>query len=66
MFESFKVFDKSKTGMLECGDLRHVLEKMGETVTEDEIKALMREIDVDGDDRISFHEFQGFLQQKSK
>ena len=35
-------------------------------VTEDEIVALMREIDVDGDDRISFDEFQGFLQQKSK
>ncbi len=61
MHEAFKAFNRSNNGFLSGEELRSVLEKMGETVTEEEIAALVREIDIDGDDKISFDEFQRML-----
>ena len=42
-------------------DIRSVLEKMGETVTDEELTALLKEMDIDGDGKISFDEFQRML-----
>eukprot|EP01052_Picozoa_sp_SAG31_P043188 SAG31_NODE_7114_length_1783_cov_1.268090_1_plen_324_part_00 len=50
-YEAFKAFDSTKTGLLEQADLKHVLEKMGEAVTPQELEALIKEMDVDGDGR---------------
>eukprot|EP01051_Picozoa_sp_SAG22_P005488 SAG22_NODE_327_length_12278_cov_10.550209_9_plen_169_part_00 len=62
-YEAFKMFDSTKTGLLELADLRHVLEKMGEKATDEELEQLIKELDVDGDGRVSFDEFQAFLAQ---
>merc|ERR1711865_725775 len=45
MHEAFKAFNKSGNGFLSAGEIRIVLEKMGEIVTEDEVVQL----DLDGD-----------------
>jgi calmodulin len=58
MHEAFKAFNRSGGGFLVADDLRTVLEKMGETVSAEELDALIKEMDIDGDDKISFDEFQ--------
>ena len=47
-----KAFNQSGGGFLNQTDLRAVLEKMGETVSEEELAALVREMDIDGDGEI--------------
>ena len=47
-----KAFNQSGGGFLNQADLRAVLEKMGETVSEEELAALVREMDIDGDGEI--------------
>jgi Ca2+-binding EF-hand superfamily protein len=42
-----KAFNQSGGGFLNQTDLRAVLEKMGETVSEEELAALVRESDLD-------------------
>jgi Ca2+-binding EF-hand superfamily protein len=49
--QAFKAFNQSG-GFLNQTDLRAVLEKMGETVSEEELAALVREMDIDGDGEI--------------
>ena len=47
--------------MLHVDDIRQVLQRMGETVTDDEVVQLIKELDLDGDNRISFNEFQRMM-----
>lgn len=61
MHEAFKAFNRSGGGFLNESDLRTVLSQMGESVTDEELDALIKEIDVDGDGKISFDEFQQML-----
>jgi Ca2+-binding EF-hand superfamily protein len=61
MHEAFKAFNRSGGGFLNQADLRSVLDKMGESVTDEELTALIKEMDIDGDGKISFDEFQRML-----
>ena len=59
--QAFKAFNRSGGGFLNEADLRSVLEKMGESVTDEELTVLIKEMDIDGDGKISFDEFQRML-----
>ena len=48
------VFDKGGSGSFGLPEIRHVLTNLGADLSEDEIEEMLREIDIDGDDVISF------------
>ena len=48
------VFDKNGSGSFGMVEIRHVLRNLGADLSEDEMEEVLREIDIDGDDVISF------------
>ncbi|KAK4878432.1 hypothetical protein RN001_010938 [Aquatica leii] len=59
--DAFRVFDKHNRGYITPSDLRAVLQCLGEDLSEEEIEAMIKEVDVDGDGRIDFYEFVNAL-----
>lgn len=52
--EVFKVFDKDGNGLINAGELRHVMWNLGEKMTEEEVEDLIKEADTDGDGQLNF------------
>lgn len=49
-------FDTGKDGYLDLGELKRMMEKLGVPQTHLALKAMIKEVDEDGDDKISFRE----------
>lgn len=56
IFESLFRFDTGKDGYLDLGELKRMMEKLGVPQTHLALKAMIKEVDEDGDDKISFRE----------
>jgi calmodulin len=56
--EIFKILDRKEQGFLTVEDLRHMIKSSGLDISEQEIELMFREADIDGDEKISFQEFQ--------
>jgi calmodulin len=54
--ESFSVFDRDGTGRISAAELRHVMTTVGEKLSDQEVDAMIREIDVDRDGQIIYEE----------
>ena len=63
MLESFKIFDCRHEKGITVEGLKEVLERMGEKMTIEDIKNLIKEADEDGDDKVSFEEFKKLMQR---
>nr|ACO11495.1 Calmodulin [Caligus rogercresseyi] len=55
--EAFKVFDKDGNGLISSKELKVVMSNIGEILKDDEVEALIKEADVDGDGSINYAEF---------
>lgn len=55
----FKKFDANGDGKISAAELGDALKNLG-SVTHEDIKRMMAEIDTDGDGYISYHEFSDF------
>ena len=65
--EAFKMFDKDDSGTISADELRKGLKQvLGETLPEDEIDALIREVDLDGSGDIDYEEFFKTFKASSK
>mmetsp|Transcript_118450 Transcript_118450/g.205743 ORF Transcript_118450/g.205743 Transcript_118450/m.205743 type:complete len:172 (-) Transcript_118450:140-655(-) len=64
MREAFMVFDRDKSGSVSASELKHVMNNLGEQVTNEEVEEMIREADADGDGELSFDDFLQFIQQK--
>ena len=62
--ETFKVFDKDGNGFISADELRHVINNLGEKLTDDEVDELIREADIDDDGQINYEEFVTLLSSK--
>ena len=60
--EAFKVLDKDGSGSISESELRQIMNNIGEDVTDEEIKEMMNEADLDGDGQVSFKEFAAMIQ----
>ncbi|CAL9147003.1 unnamed protein product [Musa hybrid cultivar] len=61
MREAFKVFDKDQDGYISSYELMSVMINLGEEVTYDEVKEMIREADINGDGQVDFYEFSKMM-----
>lgn len=54
MLESFRIFDPKAEKAITFEGLKEVLARMGEKMTDDDIRNMIKEADDDGDGRVSF------------
>lgn len=55
--DAFNVFDKDGSGSISANELRAVMTNLGEKLTDEEVNAMIKEADVDGDGEIDYGEF---------
>ena len=63
MSEAFAVFDVDKDGFITKGELRQVMNRLGENLTDEQLDAMIREADLDGDGKINAEEFKKLMDQ---
>jgi len=61
---AFKVFDRDGNGFISASELRHVMNNLGEKLTDDELNEMIVEADLDGDGQINYSEFVRVMQAK--
>ncbi|EDO16538.1 hypothetical protein Kpol_1064p19 [Vanderwaltozyma polyspora DSM 70294] len=54
---AFKLFDDDGTGKISLKNLRRVAKELGENLTDEELRAMIDEFDLDGDGEINEQEF---------
>eukprot|EP00567_Pseudictyota_dubia_P012031 CAMPEP_0197434162 /NCGR_PEP_ID=MMETSP1175-20131217/1931_1 /TAXON_ID=1003142 /ORGANISM="Triceratium dubium, Strain CCMP147" /LENGTH=152 /DNA_ID=CAMNT_0042962781 /DNA_START=114 /DNA_END=572 /DNA_ORIENTATION=+ len=59
--EAFNMFDKDGNGQITTDELRQMMKKLGESLTDKEIEMMIEEADVDGDGQINYEEFTKLL-----
>eukprot|EP00049_Salpingoeca_infusionum_P019659 m.362817 g.362817 ORF g.362817 m.362817 type:complete len:190 (+) comp20930_c0_seq1:48-617(+) len=57
IMKAFQLFDDDKTGKIDLRNLRRVARELGEDIPEEEMQAMIREFDQDGDGQINEDEF---------
>jgi len=60
----FRLFDEDNTGFITFRNLRAICQELGEPLTDEDIKEMIREADLDGDDQISFNEFYRVMKKR--
>lgn len=62
MSEAFAVFDVDKDGFITKGELRQVMNRLGENLTDEQLDAMIKEADLDGDGKINAEEFKKLME----
>ena len=57
----FDKMDRNKNGRISINEIRYIIRKSNENISEEEIELLIKEVDTDGDGLISFDEFLVFM-----
>jgi hypothetical protein len=58
LLEAFNLFDRDANGVIDIRELHLMMNALGETMTPEEVLALLSEADADGDGVINFEEFK--------
>ena len=58
------MFDQDGDGLISETELHSTMISLGEPLTRAEVRAMIREADIDGDGFVNFAEFQLLIQQK--
>ena len=61
MEEAFAVFDVDKDGYITKSELRQVMNRLGESLTDEQLDAMIREADSDGDGKIDIKYFRSLM-----
>merc|ERR1740129_427368 len=61
LFGAFRVFDKDGNGFISALDLRQVMVSLGESLTDDEVYEIIRQVDADCDGQISYADFVNIM-----
>merc|ERR1712150_426888 len=60
--DAFRVFDSDSSGAIDRNELKRLMKKLGQNLHENELDAMMDEVDTNGDGEISFEEFKAMMQ----
>lgn len=63
--DAFAVFDSDGSGSIDRKELKRLMKKLGQALTEAELDAMMDEVDTNGDGEISFEEFKAMMVRTS-
>lgn len=64
--EAFAFFDQNGDGSIEADELGAVMRSLGYPATDSELRDMIHEADVDGNDKIDFDEFVRMMESKSR
>ena len=64
IINTFQIFDKDNNGLISNEEFFHIIRTFGETLTDEEIKEIITEADVDGDGYINYEEFVRMMMTK--
>lgn len=59
--DAFAVFDTDGSGSIDRRELKRLMKKLGQALTDAELDAMMAEVDTNGDGEISFEEFKAMM-----
>jgi Ca2+-binding EF-hand superfamily protein len=59
--DAFAVFDTDNSGSIDRKELKRLMKKLGQALSEAELDAMMDEVDENGDGEISFEEFKALM-----
>lgn len=62
--EAFKAFDRDGDGFISAKELKFVMENLGETMTIEEAEEMLKEADLDEDNRMNYEEFLRMMNEK--
>jgi Ca2+-binding EF-hand superfamily protein len=60
--DAFDVFDSDRSGFIDRKELKKLMKKLGQALSDEELDAMMEEVDANGDGEISFDEFKALMQ----
>eukprot|EP01028_Stygiella_incarcerata_P004229 TRINITY_DN1905_c0_g1_i1.p1 TRINITY_DN1905_c0_g1~~TRINITY_DN1905_c0_g1_i1.p1 ORF type:complete len:119 (-),score=36.23 TRINITY_DN1905_c0_g1_i1:261-617(-) len=63
ILKAFRLFDDDSSGKITLKNLRRVARELGETMTDDELQAMIDEFDRDGDGEINEEDFMAIMRQ---
>ena len=58
--QAFRIFDRDGNGYISPEELRTVMCNLGEKLTDDEVAAMIKEADMDGDGRVNYEGTRGY------
>ncbi|XP_002965450.2 neo-calmodulin [Selaginella moellendorffii] len=64
--EAFSLFDKDGDGCITTSELAVVMRSLGQNPSEQELREMIEEVDVDGNGTIDFQEFLNLMARKMK
>ncbi|XP_027451239.2 calmodulin-like [Zalophus californianus] len=62
--EVFRAFDLDGNGRISVDELKQAMAKLGQTLSQEEVDAMIQEADVDKDGQVDYQEFLRILSQK--
>jgi calmodulin len=57
----FDIFDADGSGFIDRKEMGSLMKKLAQSLSEEEITAVMEEVDIDGDGEVSFEEFKNLM-----
>ena len=62
--QAFEICDCDDSGYVTLDELKRIMNEVGENLDQGQLIAMLRDVDVDGDNRINFEEFIQLLKKK--
>jgi Ca2+-binding EF-hand superfamily protein len=64
MRQAFQVFDIDGDGLIDASELRQTMANLGERLTDDDVRAMIKEADKNGDGKVDYEEFVHMIYSK--
>ncbi|CDS36359.1 calmodulin [Echinococcus multilocularis] len=64
MLEAFRVFDRNNDAYIDHEEIKRTMHLLGETVSDDDVRAMIKEADADHDGLVDFEEFKRMMELK--